>query len=153
MPRKIRLLALKTVLSSKLSEGRILIVDNDDIPEKKTKHVSQMLNHFSETDSYLYVTGHYNEDFSVASRNIYRLTYKTFDTINITDILRADKIMFNLDGILNLMRYLHEQTVLLHKPRGVKFTAPLTTELQMAKDLKAGKIPEEKVTSFHQANL
>ena len=153
MPRKVRLLALKTVLSAKLAEGRILIVDNDDIPEKKTKHVSQMLNNFSENESYLYISGHHNQDFGVASKNIYRLTYKTFDTVDITDILRADKIMFNLDGVLNLMRYLHEQTVLLHKPRGIEFIAPLTTELQMAKDLKAGKVPVEQVLSSHQAHL
>jgi hypothetical protein len=153
MPKKIRLLALKTLLSAKLSEGRIIIVDNDDIPEKRTRHVSEMLSNFSEVDRYLYVTGHINEDFKVACKNIHRIKYTTFDEVTLTDILKADKIMMNLDGILNLMRYIHEQTVLLHKPRAIKFEAELTTQIERAKDLKRGKVPVEKVVAFDAASL
>jgi large subunit ribosomal protein L4 len=153
MPKKIRLLAMKTLLSAKLSEGRLIIVDNDDLPERRTKHVAEMLSNFSETERYLYVTGHFNEDFKVASKNIDRLTYTTFDDLRIIDILKNDKIMMNLDGVLNLMRYLHEQTVLLHKPRAIKFEGELTTELQRAKDLKSGKLPTDKVKSSNAASL
>ena len=144
---------MKTLLSAKLSEGRIIIVDNDDIPEKRTKHIAEMLSNFSEVDRYLYVTGHFNEDFKVAGKNIDRLTYTTFDELRITDILKNDKIMMNLDGILNLMRYLHEQTVLLHKPRAIKFEGELTTEVQKAKNLKSGKVPVEKVIPSNEASL
>lgn len=144
---------MKTLLSAKLSEGRIIVVDNDDIPERKTRHVSEFLSNFSEADRYLYVTGHLNEDFKVACKNIERVTYTTFDEMRIIDILKNDKIMMNLDGILNLMRFLHEQTVLLHKPRGVKFEGELTTEIQRAKDLKSGKVPTEKVAFCNVASL
>lgn len=151
MPKKIQLLALKTLLSAKLSEGRIIVVDNDDIPEKKTKQVAQLLNQFNAEDRYVYVTGNINQDFKQASKNIASIAYTTFDKIDLTQILKADKLMFNLDGVLNLMRYLHEQTVLLHKPRGLKFTAQLTEDLKKAEDLKNGKIPVEKVNGAQPA--
>ena len=109
MPKKVRLLAMKTLLSAKLAEGRIIIVDNDDIPERKTKHISEMISNFSLKDRVLYITGQKNEDFSVASRNIEKLTYTTFNEVNLTEIMKNDTIMFHLDGILSIMKYLHEQ--------------------------------------------
>lgn len=145
MPKKIRLLAMKTLLSARLAEGNILIVDNDDLPERKTKHVAQMISNFVRDERCIYVAGQKNEDFEVASRGIQHLTYTTFGEVRLTDILKADKLVFNLDGILNLTRYLHEQTVVLHKPRAVPFAAPLLTELKKAADAKQGKAVEEKV--------
>lgn len=144
---------MKTLLSAKLSEGKILIVDNDDLIERKTKYVAEMLSNFTEKERFLYVTGHKSEAFTIASRNIPNLTYESFDNVNATEILLHDKVMFNLDGILNMMRYLHEKTVLMHKPKPVKFTAPLLTEMKRAKDIKEGKVPEEKVLLSYIASL
>ena len=145
MPKKIRLLALKTLLSAKLSEGSIIIVDNDDIPEKKTKHIANILENFNTSGIVLYISGYENDDFKVASKNIQRINYTTYDKISITDLLKHDKIIFNLDGILNLVRYIHEQTTYLHKPKAVKFSGVLTEELKKAEDIKLGKVPEKKV--------
>ena len=67
MPYKVRLLALKTALSAKLSEGKIIIVDNDTIPERKTKHVATALDNFSDKETYVFVTGGTTDEFKVAS--------------------------------------------------------------------------------------
>lgn len=132
MPNKVRLLALKTLLSARLAEGRIIVVDNDYISERKTKQVADSLDNFSSTDRYLYVSGFPNSDFQLACKNISRMTYTTFDKLSLTEILKNDKLIFNLDGILNLMVYLHEQTALLHKPKAVAFEAKLVNELKQA---------------------
>lgn len=144
---------MKTLLSAKLAEGRILIVDNDDLPERKTKHVSEMISNFTSKDRVLYITGQKNADFSVASRNLEQLTYTTFNEARLTDILKHDTIMFNLDGILSIMKYLHEQTVMLHKPRAVPFNPPLLTELKTIKAQKEGRLPVEKVTLIEEASV
>jgi ribosomal protein L4 len=76
LPKKIRLLGLKTLLSARFSEGKIIFVDKDALPERKTKHVANALNNFSEKDTYLVVSGvEKSEDFVIASENIERVKY------------------------------------------------------------------------------
>lgn len=144
MPNKVKLLAVKTLLSARLAEGKIIVVDNDAIPERKTKLVNSALNKFNSTDRLLFIAGSFNEDFKVACRNIPRFTYTTFDKLSITEMLKNDKLMFNLDGIMNLMIYLHEQTAILHKPKAVGFEPKLMNELKEALQ-KHQKKPVEQV--------
>ena len=76
LPKKIRLLGLKTLLSARFSEGKIIFVDKDALPERKTKHVANALNNFSENETYLVVSGvAKSEDFVIASENIERVKY------------------------------------------------------------------------------
>lgn len=147
MPAKVKLLAMKTLLSAKLAEGKIIIVDNDYIPEKKTKLVDQSLKNFSSTDKFLFAVGYLSEDFKVASQNIHRLTYTTFDKLTLIDILKTDKLVFNLDGILNMMIYLHEKTVKQHKPRAVKFEGQMLKSMAEANQ-KGNKKAVEKVSEI-----
>lgn len=153
MPDKIKLLAMKTLLSAKLAEGCIVIVDNDYISERKTKNVEACLKNFSHKERFLYLSGYISEDFKVASENINRITYKTFDEATLTEVLKADRIIFNLDGILNLMVYLNEKTVLQHKPKAVKFHAKLIESLKQAEKEKDSKKTAEKVNYFDIACL
>ena len=147
MPAKVKLLAMKTLLSAKLAEGKILIVDNDYIPDKKTKSVVDSLKNFSSNERFLYIAGYSSEEFQVASRNITNINYKIFDQISLIDILKADKIIFNLDGVLNMMMYLHERTVTQFKPKAVKFEGALLKSLNDARNAKKGKKIVEKVNS------
>jgi ribosomal protein L4 len=147
MPAKVKLLAMKTLLSAKLAEGKIIIVDNDYIPEKKTKLVDQSLKNFSSTDKFLFAVGYLSEDFKVASQNIHRLTYTTFDKLTLIDILKTDKLVFNLDGILNMMIYLHEKTVKQHKPRAVIFEGQMLKSMAEANQ-KGNKKAVEKVSEI-----
>lgn len=149
MPQKIRLLAMKTLLSARLAEGRIIIVDNDYLQERKTKLAEQSMRNFNPDDRYVYIAGYISEDFKIASRNIQRVNYTTFDKVTLTEILKADKVMFNLDGILNMMLYLHEKTVMLNKPKAVRFKGKLHISLSRAK--LAGKPKTKKVPSFYLA--
>lgn len=148
MPAKVRLLAMKTLLSAKLAEGKILIVDNDYIPEKKTKFVVDSLKNFSSTERFLYVAGYSSEDFVTASNNATKITYKTFDKISLIDILKADKVIFNLDGILNMMMFLHEKTVSQHKPTAIKFEGAILKSLSDANPTKKNKNVEKVFCCF-----
>lgn len=130
MPNKVKLLALKTLLSARFAEGRIIVVDNDYIPEMKTKNITKALDSFNKKERIIYITAYKNDDFKLASRNVGRMTYTTFNEVRLTDILKSDKVMFNLDGLLYMMRYIHEQTVILHKPKAIQFTGVVTEELK-----------------------
>lgn len=133
MPRKVRLLAIKTLLSARFAEGRIIIVDNDTIEERKTKYADRNLRNLSEREDYLLITGNLSEDFKVALQNISRVEYKEAHKFTLTDILHKDKVVFTLDGILNTMRFLNERTVLRNKPKAVKFNADFQKQITTLK--------------------
>ena len=71
------------------------------------------------------ITHEKNSEFEIASRNIEKLVYKSIEDLTLTDILKEDKLIFTLDGILAMTQFLHERTVVRHKPQPVKVELPL----------------------------
>lgn len=148
MPKKIRLLAMKTILSARFAEGRIVIVDNDTISEAKTKFVAKPLQRFSKNESFLVITQYKNQEFQTASKNIDQVVYKSVDELTLSDILHEDKIMFTIDGILAMTQFLHERTLLRHKPMPVKVELPLIDSINRQRNPKKFK-EVEVVDSFN----
>ena len=74
MPKKLRLQALKAMLSAKLYEGKIRIVESEALSEPKTKHVAKLLEQFTDNKPVFLITG-YNCDsnFEIAQRNARRI--------------------------------------------------------------------------------
>jgi len=71
MPKKIRLLALKTLLSAKLAEGKLRIVDSEQISEPKTKLVAKIVKQFEDKCQLLVVTAYKTDpNFKIAQENI-----------------------------------------------------------------------------------
>lgn len=136
MPKKVRLLAMKTLLSARLAEGRIIIIDTDTIEERKTKHVVASLENFSEKETYLLITSQISEDFFVASKNVQRIEYVEASKVTISQILRKDKLLVTIDGMLDIMRLINERTVIRHKPVGQKFTPVLHSQILEPERLK-----------------
>lgn len=69
-----RLQALKIMLSAKLSEGKIRIVDSEEVEEPKTKLVANSLKQFDEKTRLLFITGYKTDgNFLVAHKNIQTL--------------------------------------------------------------------------------
>ncbi len=72
--KKIRLHALKVMLSAKLAEGKIRIIDDEKVEAPKTRLVAGVLKQFDPKYRFLVVTG-YNTDpnFRIAQKNIPRV--------------------------------------------------------------------------------
>lgn len=63
LPKKVRLVALKSMLSAKLAEGKLIVVKSDKIPEIKTKHVAKALDHYGEQkETFLFVSEYKFDD-------------------------------------------------------------------------------------------
>ena len=76
IPRKIRLQALKVMLSAKLAEGHIRIVDTEKVDAPKTKLVAEALKQFDSKYRILLVTSYdTDENFKIASKNIQRIDF------------------------------------------------------------------------------
>lgn len=69
--KKVRLQALKIMLSAKLAEGKIRIIDNEAVEAPKTKLVVNALKQFDPKSRILLVTGYIaNSNFEIAQENI-----------------------------------------------------------------------------------
>ena len=99
MPKKVRRLAMKSALSSKLSAGDIIVVDKIALKEAKTKLVAKMLTDLGIEKKALLVTATPDESIIRASRNIQSLSGANVNTLNVYDILRAGKLIIVQDAV------------------------------------------------------
>ena len=101
--KQMRVGALCSALSKKLADGELLIVDNFNIEEPKTKLVATALNNIGiEKTALLVVNGH-NDDLLRASRNIQTVTLTDVALLNVYELVRANKCVFTLDAVNALM--------------------------------------------------
>ena len=99
VPKKVRRLAMKSALSSKLSQGDIIVLDQISLNEGKTRLVAKMLKDLSIDKSALLVTGTPNELLNRAARNIPELSGANVNTLNVYDILRANKLIILKEAV------------------------------------------------------
>jgi len=93
VPRKIRRLAMKSALSAKFGAGEIVVVDQIKLIDVKTKYVAQMLKALEAEKKTLLVVEQGQKDVIRASKNIPGVKDAYVNTINVYDLLNADKIV------------------------------------------------------------
>lgn len=96
--KKIRRLALKRAFSERVEEDAVIILDNLDIPDHKTKNVTAILNKL-EIENALIVIDDYNDNILKATSNIADIMLIKADSANVYQLLRFDKIVFTQSAI------------------------------------------------------
>ena len=94
--RKVRRLALKSVLSEKVAENNMIVVDKYDMAQPKTKDFVKIIDAIHACNKTLFVVAP-DEDFDNAfksMRNIPTMMMLTVEGINVYDIVNANKIVF-----------------------------------------------------------
>jgi len=116
IPRKIRLHALKVMLSAKLAEGKIRIVDSEKVDAPKTKLVANVFKQFDPKFRFLVITG-YNTDpnFKIAQENIPRIETARPHNLNILKLLKCDKLVITKEGLEQLIQSLKDRTELRYR--------------------------------------
>lgn len=99
VPKKVRRLAMKSALSSKLSAGDIIVVDKIALSEAKTRLVARMLKDLGVEKKALLVMAGPDETLIRAARNIESLSGTNVNTLNVYDILRANKLIILQDAV------------------------------------------------------
>ncbi|MHC1785864.1 MAG: 50S ribosomal protein L4 [Christensenellales bacterium] len=99
VPKKVRRLAMKSALSAKLSAGDIIVLDKITLSEVKTKVIVRMLSDLKIEKSALLVMPGVDASIVRASRNIASLTGTYVNTLNVYDILRANKLIILSDAV------------------------------------------------------
>ncbi|MED0660322.1 MULTISPECIES: 50S ribosomal protein L4 [Bacillus] len=99
LPKKVRRLAIKSALSSKVNENNIVVVDalNFDVP--KTKEFTKVLKNLSVDTKALVVTDGSNENVVLSARNIPGVTVIDTNGINVLDVLGHDKLIMTKSAV------------------------------------------------------
>ena len=102
LPKKVRRLAMKSALSSKVAAGSLVVVDKLEMAEIKTKRMSEVLGKLGVDKSALLVTLTRDEKIEKSARNIVGVKTALVNTINVFDILKFDKFVVTQEAILKV---------------------------------------------------
>ena len=99
VPRKVRRLAMKSALSSKVADSEFVVVEGLAIEEAKTKNVVAMLKALGADKKALIVTGDVDEKMVRASANIQGVKTTFVGSLNVVDILNCDKLIIAKEAV------------------------------------------------------
>ena len=103
MPRKVRRLALRSALTSKVNAGELLVLEDLNFAEIKTKNMVQFLEGFKATEGKsLVVMAEKNETVAKSAGNIPGVTTLTSLGINVYDLLNHRRVFVTKDAIAKI---------------------------------------------------
>ena len=100
--KKERRLAIRSVLSSKVLENNLVVVDSLAFNEIKTKNMVNALTNLKVEGKTLIVLPEKNENVQKSARNIEGLKTSLVNTINVYDLLKYSKLVLTVDSVKNL---------------------------------------------------
>ena len=100
--KKTKRAALYSALSAKVAEGNLIVVDEIKCPEFKTKTVVNMLNALGADKKALIVLPEVDKTVIKSSANIPGVVTTLYNTINVYDILNADKFIISKAAVEKL---------------------------------------------------
>ncbi len=90
LPKKVRRLALRSALSSKFIEENLIVVDDINLAETKTRDMVKLLKALSINKKALVVTSEADENIARSTRNIEGVKALQVEGLNVVDLLRHD---------------------------------------------------------------
>lgn len=102
LPKKARRAALKSALSAKVQAGDFIVLDELVVKQPKTKTMVAILNALGVDKKPLVVTGEWDKNVELSTRNIPGAVVAKSQGLNVYDILNASKMVITKDAILKL---------------------------------------------------
>ena len=102
LPKKVRTLALKTALSSKVKAEQLVVLDKAESKDGKTSVLRNQLSKLGITSALIIDGSDVNENFARAARNIEKIDVLPVQGINVYDILRRDHLVLTKAAIDSL---------------------------------------------------
>ena len=100
--KKEKRLAIRSVLSSKVLEENLVVVDKLDLKEIKTKNMVKALDALKIEGKTLIVLPEKNENVQKSARNIEGVKTSLVNTINVYDLLKYNKLVLTVDSVKSL---------------------------------------------------
>jgi large subunit ribosomal protein L4 len=102
LPRKKARLAIRSVLSAKVKAEEMIVLDQLEFPEPKTKQMLEVLGKFEIKQKTLVVTADQNDNVQKSSRNISGVKFLTAEGINVYDLVNYDRLLITKDAVAKI---------------------------------------------------
>ena len=93
--------ALKSVLTSKVQDNKLVVVDSLALAEAKTKEMQKVLTNLK-ADKALVVTADDDQKVVLSARNIADLQTATVNTINVYDVMKHNTVVVTKDAVASI---------------------------------------------------
>ena len=94
LPKKVRRLAIKSVLSQKVLDNKLVVVEALQFDAPKTKEFAQVLSNLNVDTKVLVVVESSNDFALLAARNIPNVTIVDETDVTVLDVVNNDKLLF-----------------------------------------------------------
>ena len=102
LPKKVRRLGLKIALSSKLADGKLVILDQANLEQPKTKQLAERVRAFGWSSALLVDGPAFDENLERAARNLTGIQLLPTIGANVYDILRRDVLILTKAAVRQL---------------------------------------------------
>ena len=93
LPKRVRRLAIKSVLSQKVLDSNLIVIDALSFDTPKTKDFAEMLDKLNVNSKVLVALEDGNETAALSARNLPNVTVVPAEGVNVLDVLNNDKLI------------------------------------------------------------
>lgn len=99
LPRKVRQLAIKSALSQKVANDKLVVVDGLNFDAPKTKEFAGVMNNLKVSEKVLVVVTDEDKNAQLSARNLPKATVVTPVGVNILNVVDAQKIIITQSAL------------------------------------------------------
>lgn len=102
LPKKVRKLAMCHALSVKMAQGKLFVVENLNLSSVKTSGLSGVMKTFGDRNFFVVDASVVDNNFALASRNLFNITSVPQIGANVYDIIKNDVVILTKDAVVAL---------------------------------------------------
>jgi large subunit ribosomal protein L4 len=102
LPKKVRRLAMRTALSAKQADGKLIIIDEVKLGDSKTKQLAEKFDKLGLANALIVAGAAVDENFARAAKNIPGIDVLPSQGANVYDILRRDTLVLTREAVETL---------------------------------------------------
>jgi len=108
MPKKMRRLAIRSILSAKVADEELKVIDSFGLEEPKTSQMAEVLQALGIESSALLVTADLDTTVVKSARNIAMVKTLPADMLNVGDLMSCDTLLMTVDAVRRVESMLGE---------------------------------------------
>ena len=102
MNKKEKRAALKSALTDRLQEGKLIVLDELKLAEIKTKAFAQVMDNLKIENKALFVLGEMDKNVILSARNLPEAKTTQTSEINVYDIMNAQTLVLTKDAVAKI---------------------------------------------------